>query len=434
MQVYQSGLVLSSPSGATESTGRTFTKWLYQILKASGWTLIDSSGTAWTSYQGSGTAGKTVLDQAARFDTTDDASYTFTSSDVGRYITITGFTGLYENRNGTYRILDVLSDYVIILDIQRGVHDAGVPNNPIVTSLSWEVWAADTTDCPATDDWFVVEGTGTERAAPYSFHLHVRVTDQTNDAGYTGWLSCFPSFRISPYADWNAVSHDWDSEKVTSERAIGTGATITNCQRVDQVLVFACVDTDNFAVAIREIDSDEPTTWNYLNIGEFEPIFAEALDPCPVMVLAGTQGRFRQDGGVLGCALGYGIDSGSSFYKGIRQLKWPEETSTIWGYLHVTDFYPSIATEGYETNNFGGAHRFKDPVTDRIPHPKIPFGDIANYGGGEYRGFLKKMRWSSYTHQDIVYGTNSEFFAIGTGIVLDWHGATIHNPRYDYRG
>jgi len=430
MEIYQNGLPLVTPDGVADSTGRTYSKWLYQTLRVSGWTIVDSSGTAWTSYKGVGVAGKTVLNEPSQFDTSVDASYVFTSADVGRYITIYGFIAPYTHINGTWRILKVLSDYVIELDILRGVHDSGLPNSPIVTGLTWEFWAADATDCPATNDRIVARGEGITRAAPYNFDVHIRVTAIGSDAGAT-YNSCFPAYIVGPYGNWNAGSHDWDDSRHTSERASGGSGFL---REVDEALIFCCVDTDSFAVVIREVNSYENTAWNYVNVGEFTPIFPEALDPKPVAVWTGSN-YWRTDGGRDASALGYGLDTGGQLYNGVRYLKWPDEVDTVTGYVYLDAIRAYFGTYGYATPVIGGAHRLKDPVSDRIYYQKLVIGTLENSSGaGEYRGSIKKMKYISHTYHQLVHGTNSAELALGTGITMKWHGATIHNTNIDYRG
>lgn len=429
MEIFQNGLPIVTPTGVADSAGRTFNKWMYQTLRVSGWSVIDSSGSAWTSYKGTGSSGKTVLNEKAKFDTSVDASYVFTTADVGRYITIYGLTAPYEHINGTWQILKVISDYVIELDILRGVHDSGLPNNPIVTGLTWEVWAADTTDCPATNDWIVARGTGVERAAPYNFDVHIRVTAVGSDAGST-YNSCFPAFIVGPYGNWNAVSHDWDDLRHTTEKATG-GSGFT--REVDGILVFCCVDTDNFAVVIREVAGYNTTVWDYINVGEFEPLAVEALDPRPIAITSGSN-YWRTDGGRDASALGYGLDTDGQLYNGVRYLKWPDEVDTATAYIYWDGIQPYVGTLGAATAVIGGEHRLKDPVNDRIYYQKLAIGNLENSAGaGEYRGFLKKFKYVSHTYYQIVHGTNSAELALGTGISMKWHGATIHNTNIDYR-
>ena len=171
---FQNGLLLTAITGA--QGGRTFQRWLVEFAtQICGWTLTDQdTGTRYNNTKGTGVNANSVAGQPQQLDITRDAYNFAVGVDEGRYLTVTGMPAGFEDRNGIYRIGEVVSAKIVNLEIRFSVHDAGIPHPS--GAMTWRLWSNDASDVPAYagTDYAVIQGTGNQGGA-YNFDVRISV-------------------------------------------------------------------------------------------------------------------------------------------------------------------------------------------------------------------------------------------------------------------
>jgi hypothetical protein len=401
---FLNGLLVTAPTGVSNGAGRTWNKVFYEMVsKVWGATIKDSSGTGWTSYISSAnTLGASVSGSPWLFDATADG-FTFTSSHKGCYLTLTNFT--VPARNGVYRVLspDPSNSNRAIIDQLYSVHDAGIPHGPD-TTINWDLWAPDTSDTPASGDWFVYTGVGDTRAAPYNFDVHVSVQSST--------YSYFPEWTVGPLGDWNAGTHVWDSSSNFTRGFINTDGL----SAVDECAMFGVGDDDHLAIHTRMMDNNRSSHFTYL--GELNPDYIEAEDPTPIILIQGDNRSADYDN-----CIGFNLSTANSIYNGGRGLSSDGTTEQVY-YL---PFFNVVA--GTSDGVFRGISRVHSATTGRTCTQGLRV-ECRTPGDWEIRGRLKGVYAAN---QDIARGTpfgeNAEFLHTFASITLDWGGSGCHELR-----
>ncbi len=247
---FQNGLLLTSITAS--QGGRTFQRWLVEFAtQICGWSLVDQdTGTRYTATKGTGVNGNSVLATPQQIDITGDAYNFAVGVDEGRYLTITGMPAGFEDRNGIYRIGEVVSAKIVNLEIAFSVHDAGIPHPS--GALTWRLWSNDASDVPAYSaaDYAVIRGTGSQGGA---YNFDVKITSQATDAG-------FPQFEIGPFpaSPWVAGGPgSWTDAKHTSAYDLW----LSNSQ--DNMRVYAAGDADRIVVGVRKAKNKTKCTGKF---------------------------------------------------------------------------------------------------------------------------------------------------------------------------
>jgi hypothetical protein len=314
------------------------------------------------------------------------------------------------SRNGIYRILsaDPTNSNRAIIDQLYSVHDAGIPHGPD-TAINWDLWAPDTSDTPAQDDWFVYTGEGIERAAPYYYDVHAKV--QSSALSYFP-LSYFPEWTVGPLGDWNAGSHAWDSSSNFTRGFVSSDGL----SAVDECAMFGVGDKDNLAIHTRMMDNNRSSHLTYL--GEIDPFYLEADDARPIILIQGDNRSADYDN-----VLGYNLNTGNYIYNGGRGLaKGGEEQTYYLPFFHVV--------AGTTTSITRGITRVHSATTGRTCTIDLVV-ECRTAGLWERRGRLKKVE---IANQDLVrgmpFGENTECLHTFGGITLvGWHGSGCHELR-----
>lgn len=399
---FQNALLLTPASGA--QCGRTFSRWLVEFAtQICGWTLIDDDGGAGSPNDydrtiATGATGQSVAATPQRFQ--DSTGTPFASAQDGDYLTITGMPAGFEDRNGIYRIVTVIDDNNVDLDIRFSVHDAGIPHPS--TNLSWRLWRAAATYVPgsAGTEWAVIQGTGIQQAATYNFQ--VRILQQTGD-------SHFPRFEVGPFANWNTGTNSWDSAN-TAVYDSWYASSVDNCR------IWAAGDSDRIVVAIRQLDNT--VAWNFLYIGEFDAFYDETIDPNPVLVWHGN--NTSSD---LIDLFGAGYNTGTTFATGGRMVG-ADNATTVTAYA---SFFNTGPTGNGQWRR--GLKRRWNMRTRRI-YRQAWIVESRTTGLQEYRGALRRC-WIS--PQNLVrgrpFGRNAEFLHTVGGATIPWNGSGQHEER-----
>jgi hypothetical protein len=402
--IFQNGLYLTPP--ASQANGRAWAKWFYMIIsECLGLTIKDSSGSVWTNTKATGTAGATVSGYEGRIDITAD-SYSFVAGDVNRYMTISGFSGSYSDRDSVYRITEIISSKVALVDILRGGHSNGLPYPE--TGLTWKIWEADTTDCPTAGDWFVYTGTATQGGG-FSFDVKVTV-------GVSGTNTCYmPQFEVGPYGNWNATSHDWDTAQHIDYGFINKDSSI---YQLDNSVVLASMSADAIVVLTRTMDDYQ--NWHLTYIGEID-VKDATVDTKPIVIIQGSNGNDDRDN-----IIGYGLDStNTDIFNGARWLAASDSTAQVTGYLAHYCVRPDS-----EASMVSGAHRHASQLTGR-PYAEPIYLECRDWPtNGEVRGRTRNLKMANdgLPRCRRLNPSDSRLHVFG-GLTIDWHSSNIHDPR-----
>jgi hypothetical protein len=368
-----------------------------------GFTDFDNDGGGrWESLKKdeSTNLAQTVSGQPARLDI-DTSTYTFAVGvDEGRLISIKGFTGTFADRAGIYKIKEVLTSKIVVIEKQFGVHDAGLPYP--ATGLSWKLWEEDSSDVPAGTDWVVLQGTALNNGG-YNFQFLMTV--QTSN-------SYFPTFEIGPFATWNATSNAWTGKSTTARGFINVSSSLVN---VDQCRVWAVGDADGMVIFTRMLDDNE--SWHLTYIGEID-VEDDSVDTNAILLWQGSNLSADIDD-----VIGAGLNSSNDIYDGGRGLAHDE--STTLDYFMSKDHVTSLS----DVNIYEGFHRSKSSRTFRTNRTQI-VAESRTASYHELRGILRRI-WSgnNQLYRGNLYGRNGTLAHMFAGFLKLHNGAGIHEQR-----
>lgn len=398
---FQNGLLLTSATAA--QVGRTFSRWLFEFAtQICGWAARDSYSVgsgSYTATRGTGINGASVAATPQQFNITGDG-YNFASGvDNGRYLTITGFPAGFEDRNGIYRIVNVISSKIVELDIRFSVHDAGIPHPS--TGLTWRLWGAEATDVPSHNaaNYGVIRGAGTVGGA-YSFDCKFQLQTTESD---------FPQFQVGPWGTWTpGAPGSWSDARNTAAFDQWYANSCNNCR------VWAAGDSDRIIVCIRELDV--ALIWNMLYLGEIDP-FYPTVDPKPVMVWHGN----NSTNDVL-TLFGMG-NTGGTMYFGGRGLA-EDDLTTL---TYYATYFQTSPTSNYQWTS--GLPRRWSSRTRRIYRQSFMV-ESRTASHMELRGSLRRV-WLGGREllRASPFGRNAEFLHVVGGLIVPWNGSGIHEQR-----
>ena len=405
-EIFQNGLLLTAVDAS--QVGRTFSRWLFEFAtQICGWTARDSYDAGAGSYTNTVATGSTGQSVAATPQQFRDLTGTpFSAASAGNYLTITGFPAGFEDRAGIYRIVNVLDNNNVELDIRFSVHDAGIPHPS--TGLSWRLWRANSADVPSnnTANYGVIRGTGTQGGA---YNFDIRFVQQTT-------FSSFPTFEVGPFGaspgQWTPGSPgSWSDSRHTSAYSSYENNSCDNCR------VWAAGDTDRIVIAIRELDNSP--LWDMIYLGEIDAFYGNSVDPNPVMVWSGHNDTAdRED------IFGAGAATNTTFRDGGRGLA-EDDLTTIQYYASFFQTSPSTDNEGWTQ----GLQRRWSQRTRRIYRQSF-MCESRTTSHMELRGSLRRT-WLG--GRDLVRGTpfgrNAEFLHIVGGLIIPWNGSGVHEQR-----
>ena len=402
---FVNGLRLVAPAGS--QNGRTFSRWLVEWLtQICGWEVHDAISGNWATYVDQDTGGETVDSEPNQFSI-GAYSYVFTSADIGSYLTITGFTGRYASRNGIYRIGRIISDKIVELDVERGMHEDGFPCWPsIISNLTWKLWSPTASYVPTSGDVMVLKGVGTNGAG-YDFHLHINVRSSN---------SYYPEFRMSPFASWNSGTHSWDDSRYTTAKGIDSwnNSLVNN----DSCRVWGAADADRFVVMIRM--EDDYYSWHCLYAGEID-VKDEVADTNPCVLWAGSNRGNSTVGDDNQTLIGLGADS--SLYSGGVWLG-DDDLTSLTGYAMFTHV-PSSSDVHWlsDSQRHWGEYR-----RERYRVPIIC--ECRTAGFMELRGTLRRF-WTTArdTPRMVTVGTNGEYLHTVGGLLIPWFNSKVWYER-----
>lgn len=386
-----------SPNDGAYTTGRRQFRrmlWLW-LTKVVGWTDVDKSGSNWDNPEIAGASdGTTDASDAEIFNSATggfSALDLSSTSDYRYYATITGFTD--STKDGLYLIDSVVSDTQFkIKKAYCGVHSDGFPLSE--TGLTWRVdeLRERSNKLPAIGDWWVLGGTGTGG----TFHLRC-VSD--NSVSYSP-----DKYDISPYADWDAVGHAWESSPARYSAQAGTNIKDA---WTDSVLVFGVADAThcvlwcvgyNYDLLTR---AEEPFIYYFGDITPFRP----TEDTRPVVAIAHECTTDEQEW--------Y-----NSNFNTVKMVAGDNSQSSNAGYLYLS--------EHANENNWILDNLRKQRSVHSLRYYRLPIV-IASYESGkeEIRGSLKSIE---AFHR---YGISGLAVPFGTGLdrlklgwsCIPWHGS-----------
>jgi len=391
---FQNGLLLTTPTAG--QVGRTFSRWLFEFAtQICGWTARDSysiGSGSYTATRGTGANGASVAGEPQQLDITGDAYNFAAGTDEGRYLTLTNFAADSADRNGIYRIVNVVSAKIVELDIRFSVHDAGIPHPS--ASLAWRLWGPEAADIPSHNagNYGVIRGVGTTGGG-YSFD--VRFKQKTT-------LSDFPEYQVGPIpaSPWTiGAPGSWPDAKQTTLYSIQVG------------------DSDRITVCIREMDNVK--IWDWVYLGEMDAFYSNVIDPNPCLIWQG-----HNDTGDKKNVFGVALSTATFFYNGGRGLA--EDDLTTIPYFPM--FFQTSPTASSITMVQGLQRRWSQR-TRRI-YRQAMIVESQTAGHMELRGTLRRC-WVG--GQDLLRGTpfgrNAEFLHIVGGLIFPWNGSGVHEQR-----
>jgi len=408
--MFSNGLLLVAPvvSGAPAAgqCGRTFARWLVEWLtQVVGWSVVQSVAGNWTSYVSTGNAGATVSALPSQFNI-GSSSYTFTTADIGAYITITGFPVHWASRNGIYRIKSIVGTKTVNLEVERCMHEDGLPTYPaVVSGLTWGLWRNDPNYVPDSGNVIVLAGTG-RNGSGYTFHLHINVRSSS--------YCYFPEFRMSPFASWSGGG--WIDSRYTS--ALGIDNWNNSIVNVTKARVWATADTDRSVICLRS--ENDYNSWSFVYLGEID-VPDVPSDPKACILWSGSNRGSPSVGGDNDTLFGYGYDS--SVYSGGRWLA-QDNLTTVVGYASFAH-----SSGSSDTHWLAGSSRvWGEPFRQRYRQSVVC--ECRTSGYMEMRGTLRRM-W--FTGRDaprlLVTGANGEYLHVVGGILLPWFSSKAWYER-----
>lgn len=370
--------------------------WLHHVV---GWADIDKTGTAYddTELTGSDGAtdatGKVFSSATGGFDTDWAAGGYFLvvhPTDATSALT-GGFTD--PERNGFYRIVAVKSANDLVIDASQGVDLEGMPASESGLAFSI-VNLQDDAILPVDNDFFVLRGDVDTSGT--TFDLRIRERHNVNYGRHY--------VQVSPYADWDAVAHNWNvSNRVSSE--ISVVSDPFNYEH--WVTIYGGATKNWFWLAVGYANASQAFDDSaFYFAGEFDPF--HAADQRPVIVAADRNVSDVDIFGPIAKPQGTNADGTVPLALSGRWMVQHRETST-W----VQDV-PTATVSRYS-----GRH---------IHCPIIITSEVAGYEA--VRGQLPfKMTSGLRTdgEQPKVLGATKDFLRIGGWAVFPWNGSNVRN-------
>lgn len=404
---FQNGLLLST--SISGRGGHLFSRWLVEWLtQVVGWTLRDEDPTdsSWTDVEASGSGDGATTANADQVDMSGSSKTDWDSDDRGKYVTITGITGTDAEveKNGIYRILDVLAGNVLVLDIKRGVHEDGLPNGK---SFSWRLWDGTAPYIPDPSKFAVVRAAYSH--TPSEPNLDIRLLTTATGGAYSG----FPSIAIGPFGTWDNGTHDWDDDRNTSQKnPVTTGAST-----IVDTYVWAFGTDDHAVICYWNHTNNIP---NFIYLGELA-VDDTSVDTNPGVFVYGGAGSATST--VWPNMMGYG-NGGQLEDAGRGMSALPDDDTEVTYYLQV----PSIAADVNEHVLGSGSQRVSS-WSRYLYRIEIEL-ECRTSGHMEHRGELKNCWMTSKANQNLMSfgdGPAPDFYLhLFGGFAVTWNGSSIH--------
>ena len=407
MAKYQNGLHLFGTT--TSNCGYIFCRWMFEWLtQVVGWTNVDTSDSKWTDVEASGTGGTAGATTAVAYEIDMSSSgRSWTAADIGKLITITGLTTA--TRDGVYKIAGIKAGDIVCIDIDRGVHVAGLPNSE---SFSWRLWDESTTYQPPSLSWAVVRGAYSHTPSEPNFDILITANDY-RDTGSGG----APSFALGPFGTWNNVTHSWSDDRVAT-KTIGS----SNPYGAAVCRIWAYAD-DNHALIHMFTSGSYDGTANQvalMYLGEIT-VPDTGVDTNPGVIANGWMTNYG--GAILWKVIGpeWTLTSLESFG---NRFKWLSHYgSPVDGNAQVPIVVSQSVSQGY--NAVQEASRRISSWSRYIYRLNISL-ECTVIGSEENRGIIKDV-WCGGRNLPYVmpFGSSKEFLHLVGGVSIPWNGSDV---------
>lgn len=329
--------------------------------------------------------------------TLTDTQANFQDSDVGKSITIAAATT--SGHNGTFTIASRVS----------------------ATEITWSNGAG---GLPASEDF---EGQWTIR---YTFHVHFRPCSVAGNFG-------FGEIRISPWASWDAVNHQWTvgDNRYTAAWDGGEGFQTWDGGSTTSVFFYGEADLDHFTVVAKAGRGAYYESVASYHASELDTFYPDQ-DPRPCCIWVGSTYQNLYIAGweygeaVIGPPSG-GISSigGQTYWgNGFRALGW-DNVTTLTYYAMIAIQMPSVDPGWSLTQS---AHR-KLSTRSRMIYKLPVVMESRSSGFMEIRGVLRQV-WHCPPTIPMGYqqGASGEYVSVLRGILMPWNNSRNANPEMGY--